>query len=243
MEDFLYPLLPGIELVLDRRHPVTTDPILLARFAAPGSKDRVCDLCCGMGIVPMLWFGQDEVRPRSVAGVDLDGSAIALFARSIVRNGLGELVRALEGDLRAPMTVPELGPGSFDLVTCNPPYYPSDYSAGVGEDPLRAKARRELTCSLPDVCRTAARLLRFGGRFCVCHRPARLPDLLEAMRAERLEPKRLRLVSHRPDSPPFLVLAEGRLGAKPSLDLRAPLFLTDSAGAATAEILEIYRMR
>lgn len=73
---------------------------------------------------------------------------------------------------------------------------------------LRA-ARAETHCTLEDVCTAAAYLLRWGGSFCLVHKPERLADLLEALRAAALEPKRLRFVCSGAEDAPSLVLAEG----------------------------------
>ena len=55
-----------------------------------------------------------------------------------------------------------------------------------------------------------------------------------------LEPKRLRLVQYRAEKSPSLVLAEGRKGARPGLELLAPLILTGPDGRDTAEVRRIY---
>ena len=44
------------------------------------------------------------------------------------------------------------------------------------------------------VCAAAGKLLRTGGRLCICQRPERLADLICSMRAHRIEPKRVQAV-------------------------------------------------
>ncbi|HHY51707.1 MAG TPA: methyltransferase, partial [Clostridiales bacterium] len=61
----------------------------------------------------------------------------------------------------------------------------------------------------------------------VCQLPERLPDLLEAMRRHRIEPKRLRFVQERADTAPWLLLCEGRLGSKPFLQVEKPFLLRE----------------
>ena len=85
---------------------------------------------------------------------------------------------------------------------------------------------------MEDACAAASYLLQFGGRFCICHRPERLADIVTAMRAHDLEPKRLRLVQHREGEAPFLLLMEGRKGAKPHLTAEPTLILESPAGQA-----------
>ena len=91
----------------------------------------------------------------------------------------------------------------------------------------RAVARQEVCCTLQDVVTSAARLLPAGGRFCLCHRPERLCDLICAMRATAVEPKRMRLAVHRRGDRPFLALVEGRRHARPSLCTEDTLVLQE----------------
>ena len=53
-------------------------------------------------------------------------------------------------------------------------------------------------------------LLKDRGRFCLCYPPARLAQLFAALSANRLAPKRLRLVRKTPETPPWLVLVDAR---------------------------------
>ena len=129
--------------------------------------------------------------------------------------------------------------GSFDLAVCNPPYYPPA-SGALSADEVRRTARAETDCTLEDVCRAASWLLRWGGSFCLVHKPERLTDLLCALRANGLEPKRLRFVCKTAADAPSLVLAEARRGGKPGLTIEAPLILQNSDGTPTPEVDAIY---
>ena len=76
----------------------------------------------------------------------------------------------------------------------------------------------------------AARLVRNGGRFALCHRPERLTDLLCALRVCGLEPKRLQLAAHAPDRPPSLVLVEAVRQGRPGLEVLPTLYRAGPGG-------------
>jgi len=218
----------GVIVCTDNDHATQTDAILLSSFAAPKRWDTACDLGCGCGIIPLLWLA-GENPPKHVFGLELQPGAAALARLSGERSAAGERFTVVEGDLR---DLPKsLRLGSFDLVTCNPPY--KAVGTGIMSEKSSAQiARHETACTLDDVCAAAARLLRFGGRLCMSYLPERLADLLESMRAHRIEPKRLRFVQKNAESPPWLALAEGRLGSKPFLKVEAPLLLHENAAPA-----------
>ncbi|HPE16072.1 MAG TPA: methyltransferase [Oscillospiraceae bacterium] len=191
-----------------------SDALRLAAFATVREGNRVCDLGCASGALPLLLLGRAACR---VTGVELDARAAALARRNILENELADVFSVVEGDLRNVRAL--LPAASFDLVVCNPPYFPAG-SGKLPQDMARAAARAEVSLTLPDVCRAAAWLLPHGGRFALCHRPERLTDVLCALREARLEPKRLRLSGHA-GGKPNLILAEAVRGARPGLDVEA----------------------
>lgn len=73
------------------------------------------------------------------------------------------------------------------------------------------------------------------------YKPERLTDAMCCMRRYALEPKRLRLVCHRADSAPNLVLLEARRGGRPGLKIESDLILHDADGSESAEARRIYR--
>ena len=215
------------------QHPPGLDSFLLASLPGLRPGLRVCALGCGTGLLGLLLLQrQPDLR---VTGLASQPEAVRLGRLAAAENQLEDrLVFRLE-DLRET----SLPAGRFDLAICNPPYFPP--SAGPppkGE--ARRTARTEAACALEDVCRTAGRLLRWGGALCLVHKPERLTDLLCALRENGLEPKRLRLVSPRWDRAPSLLLAEARRGGRPGLRVEPPLILENPDGSPSAELSRIY---
>ncbi len=163
--------------------------------------------------------------------------ALVQAEQAAARNGLADRLIFRRGDLRKIRGL--LPAGGFDLVVCNPPYYPAGSGRLPETEALRA-ARSETGCTLEDICTAAAWLLRWGGSFCLVHKPERLADLCCALRARGLEPKRLRLVCRRAGDAPSLLLLEARRGGRPGLDIAAPLCLEDGTGRPTAELDNAY---
>lgn len=212
-----------------------TDTFLLSSLPRLKAGLRVCDLGCGTGLLGLLLMQRQS--GMTVTGIDIQPAAITLANHCAAENGLENQLRFLEADLR---TVRDHFPtGGFDLVVCNPPYYPP-HSGRMAEDDAIRTARSEVSCTLEDICRAAAYLLRWGGSFCLVHKPERLTDVLDAMRRHGCEPKQLRLVCTRPEQAPSLLLIEGRRGGKPGLSIEPPLILQSSDGSPTAELDAIY---
>ncbi len=213
-----------------------TDAVLLANFAEPKRIDRIVDLCTGGGIIPLLWISGGCVGEK-IYGVELQRECCELAERSIADNGDEDKFSVIEGDLR---NISEYLPRErFSLVTCNPPYFAAGSGAANKSD-SRMIARSELTCNSDDVCAAARYLLKYGGRLCVCQRPERLTDVICAMRANGIEPKRIRLVQQREGREPWLVLIEGRRGGKPGVKFLPVLTVEGPDGKYSAQMREIY---
>ena len=232
------PITKGIQAAISEQHRFTTDSVLLARFSAPKKNERVAEFCAGCGAISLLWFGEGETPPLSVTGFELMEDAHRLFSLSIEKNSLSDKVKAVCCDLNQYKTVSELVSGGFDLVVCNPPYFESGFGSGA-----RQIARQETELDIFAVCRAAAYALKYGGRLCVCFKPQRLADLLQAMRESKIEPKTIRPVLAREGEAPHLLLVEGKRGANPQLNWKPALILHNPDGSFTDEYRDIYRMR
>lgn len=189
----------------------------------------------GTGLLSLLLL---QRQPQlQVTGVELQPEAAELCRRAAAENRLEDRLHTVTGDLRQIRSL--LPAGAFDLVVCNPPYYPPG-SGKVSSAASLRNARSEHGCTLEEVCAAAAYLLRWGGSFCLVHKPERLTDVLCTLRSAALEPKRLRMVSCRSGQAPSLVLVEGRRGGRPGMQIGPPLILETSDGIPTAEADTIY---
>ncbi len=211
-----------------------TDSMALADFCRIRPGSCVLDLGCGCGALGLLLLGADPTL--RVMGLELQPEAAGQADKNVRENGLSERMTVVCGDLRDPSAVPASG---FDAVVCNPPYFPSAAGKTAAQEARRV-ARTELQCTLADVCRAAARALRWGGRCFLVHKPDRLADLVCALRGERLEPKRIRFVRHRPDTSVSLMLTEARLGGRPGLEIQQDLILFLADGSESPEYQRIY---
>lgn len=237
-QDFKFETLSStLSICVSKDHKFGTDAFLLSDFANVKAKDTVCDLGTGSGIIPLLWFRGTTSPPKKIFAVDIQEKAIAQLQISIEKNNLQEQIVPIHADLKEIKT--KIAPCTCDVVSCNPPY--KILGTGIISELSSEKiARHELLCTIDDVCAAAHTLLKFGGKLCVCQRPERLLDVLESMRKHGIEPKRVRFVSQKNNTAPWLFLAEGKKGAQPFLKIEPPLILEQADGSHSQEILRIY---
>ena len=222
----------GVGLVVSKQHTFGTDAMLLASFASPKKYDIACDFGSGCGIIPFLWLRDGKCA--EITAVEIQQNGCDQMNRSLALNNTDKIT-VLNRDLK---DIQDLKAGSFDLVTMNPPY--KIENGGIkNEEDFATIARHETLCNMDDIAKSAARLLRFGGKLCICHRPERVFDAMFSMRANGIEPKTLKFVSKKGDTQPWLVLIEGKRGAKNGLKVEGNLVAYNDDGTLTEEMLKI----
>lgn len=194
-------------------HRFGTDAILLTEFSNYKPNDLVCDLGTGCGIIPLAMCRENP--PKKIYAVDIQENAIEQVKLGIEKSQIENIIPVC-ADLKSLWQCEDIG--NFSLVMCNPPYFVAN-SGFKSELTSQLIARHEVLCTINDVCQSANKLLKFGGRLCMCNRPDRLADVITAMKSNNIEPKTLQLVSKKADTPPWLFLIEGKKGAKPSLKI------------------------
>lgn len=227
--------LGSINMYVSDDHRFGTDAFLLARYANVHKNDIVCDLCTGCGIIPLIFC--KNVMPRKVYGVEIQPEAVELFRRTVAENELHNAAPVLCDLREIPQSL--ITWESVDIVTANPPYMVGG-SGYEKSSAAQAIARHELMCGIDDVCRAAARLLKYGGLLKMCNRPERLADVVCAMRTNKIEPKSVTFVFNDINAKPWLFLISGKKGAAPGMNVEKPMVLLNSDKSYTEEYSKIY---
>ena len=225
----------GTPVFVNKTHRFGTDAMILSHFCKIHRNWAGCDLGTGCGIIPLRWHDMGHIG-RGV-GVEIDPTGAKLFEKSIAclkedNTGNNIDVTAVCSDMRT-LNIE----GGFDVVSCNPPYFTS---GKISEKDGRGVARHEVSCTPSDVTNAAKKLLKEGGRLCVCNRPERLTDYIVAARNSGLEPKRIRLVKNTQDSLPWLFLLDCRKSGRAGLIFESDLIMQAENGGFSEEILKIY---
>jgi tRNA1Val (adenine37-N6)-methyltransferase len=211
------------------------DAVLLSGFAHVKPGERALDLGTGTGIIPILLEAKTE--GEHFTGLEIQPESADMAMRSVKLNHLEDRIDIVTGDIKEASSI--FGASSFEVVTTNPPYMIGQHGLKNPED-AKAIARHEILCSLDDILRESARLLKPQGRFYMVHRPFRLAEIFCKMVEYRIEPKRMKLVYPYIDKEPNMVLIEGSRGGKSRLTVEKPLIVYKEQGVYTDEIYEIY---
>lgn len=212
------------------------DAVLLARFAHVPirSSARIVDLCAGNGVIPLFLSARSKAN---ITAIELQERLAGMAERSISYNELTDQIKIINGDVIG--IAEQIGYERYDLVTCNPPYFPAYEATEKNLQAHIAIARHETHLTLAQAVQSASQLLKQGGKAAFVHRPGRLLDIVTAMRANRLEPKRIRFVYPKEGKEANTLLIEGTKDGKPDLKILPPLYVYDQEGNYTEEVREL----
>ena len=213
------------------------DAVLLSSFAKVKKGERALDLGTGTGILPILLEAKNE--GSGYVGLEIQEESADMARRSVLHNKLDDKIEIITGDIKEASRI--FGAASFHVITTNPPYMIGEHGLKNENEALYI-ARHEALCTLDDILRESARLLKPKGRFYMVHRPFRLAEILGKMSAYGIEPKRMQLVHPYVDKEPNMVLVEGMRGAKPRMTVEKPLIVYVGNGEYSEDLLKMYGM-
>lgn len=127
----------------------------------------------------------------------------------------------------------------FDAVITNPPYKEKN-TGRINENNIKLISRHEIEGNLEDFIKTASKSLKDKGSMYMVNRPERIVDIFESCRKYKMEPKELQIVYSKVGSKPSLVLIKATKNANKYLKVDKPLYIYNSDGSYTEEVLKIY---
>lgn len=215
------------------------DAVLLANFANPRKNGRglTVDLGSGNGAIPLFMAHKMQGQ---IVGVEIQPELAEMARRSVAMNQLEDKITIKNEDMRDIFS--DIRPGSADTVVSNPPYFAVDSEKTVmKEDEHYAIARHEIKADLTLVTKTANKLLKNKAHFYMVHRPDRLFEILDALRAAHLSPKKLQFVYPKPNSEANIVLIDAiKDGDGTGARILPPIITHNPDGSYRQEILDIY---
>jgi tRNA1Val (adenine37-N6)-methyltransferase len=213
----------------------SVDALLLSSFVDVRHARKIIDLGSGSGIIGLLLarkYGGAEVSL-----LELQESLCRLGEKNIALNGLEGRVSVTRADIK---NIPGLLPPiSFDVAVSNPPFRKQKSGRlSVGEE--KAVARHEIRLRLSDLAEAASHLLKAKGRFFMIFHPERTLELVDTLRQNRLEPKRMRFVHNDAGAPSKIILVEAVKEGRAGIRIDKPLFIYKKKGLYTDEVKEMY---
>ncbi|MBQ3297248.1 MAG: tRNA1(Val) (adenine(37)-N6)-methyltransferase [Bacilli bacterium] len=206
------------------------DSIILANYANIRLRDKqIVDFCTGNAVIPLILSRRTKAK---IYGIEIQEKLAKLAKKSIEYNKLNDQIEIVNEDIK---DFSKKNISKFDLVLCNPPYFKINEKSSLNESYEKKIARHEITINLQDVCDCAKKVLKDNGNLCLVHRSDRLMEILEVLRKNNLEPKKIKFVYENINKEATLVLIEAQKLGKVGLKVDKPLILYELDGKLTEE--------
>lgn len=216
------------------------DSILLSDFAKNIKKNsKVADLGTGTGIIGLLLCKKTNLA--EMTGIEIQEDVANMAERSIKLNNLEEKFRIINSNINEIFSKKLLEKNVFDVVVMNPPY--KEVGTGeINENEKKLISRHEIKANLSDFIKTASGMLKDKGELYIVHKPERMPDIIQKLRENKIEPKELRVVYSNKNSEASLILIKAVKGGKKFLKIDRPLYIYNESGKYSDEIKQIYNV-
>ena len=197
--------------------------------------NKILDLCTGNIPVPLVLSTKTDAK---IYAIEIQKEIYELALKTLRINKLENKIVLINDD--AKNAINNFETDSFDLITCNPPYFKNKEDSIINENIVKSIARHEIEMELEDVMIISKALLKNEGSLVLVHRTDRLIEIIELMKKHNIEPKRMRLIYPKVNMESNLVLIEGRKNGKEGLKILPPLYIHNDDSSYTSEVLEMF---
>lgn len=212
------------------------DSVLLPNFVTINKNiQNILDIGCGNAPIPLILSTKTKAN---IMGVEIQEKVFDLAIKSVKINNLENQIKIVNGDIKE--ISKELKTESFDVITCNPPFFKVNENSNMNDSEYKKIARHEITLNLEDIIMISKKLLKNNGVLGIVHRPERLVEIIELMKKNNIEPKKMRLVYPKKDKEANILLIEGTKNGKPGLKILPPLYSHDEDGSYTIEVQKYF---
>lgn len=211
------------------------ESILLPRFCVLRNNMKIMDLCTGNAPIPLVL---SQFTNSHIIGVELQKEIYDLAKETIRINNLENRIDILNMDVKD--VIKSYETDSFDLITCNPPYFKYLESSNINQNEIKSIARHEIKVNLEDIISISKKLLKNNGSLVLVHRTERLSEIIELLNKNNMEAKRIRFIYPKEGEDSNLVLIDAHKNGKIGLKVLPPLICHNNDGSYTKEVLDMF---
>ena len=208
------------------------DSVLLPNFVTLNKKiNNVLDIGCGNAPIPLILSTKTSAK---ITGVEIQKDVYNLAIESIKINNKQNQIKIINKDINDFYKEEETD--SYDVITCNPPFFKYIETSNINKNDYKTIARHEVKLNIENLFLIAKKLLKNNGVIAIVHRPERFVEIIEEMKKNNIEPKRVQFVYPKQNMEANIMLIEGSKNGNPGLKILPPIYTHLENGEYTEEI-------
>ena len=214
------------------------DSVLLPNFVkiTPTIKS-IIDLGTGNAPIPMILSTKvdDDVK---LIGVEIQKEIYQLAQQSLKINKLEKRISVLNIDMKDIFNY--FDTDSFDVVTSNPPYFKNGENSIKNLNAVKSIARHEIMIDIDAIINISKKILKNKGSLYMVHRTERFIEIINKLKENNLEPKRVQFIYPKINKESNLFLIQAVKNGKSGLKLEQPLIIHNNDGSYKEEIIKLF---
>lgn len=192
------------------------DSLLLAEFVKVKKDDKkILDMCTGNAPVPLVLSLKTNAE---IVGFEIQKEISELALESVKINGLEKNIIIINDDIKNINNYFESN--TFDIITCNPPYFKTKEDGYRNKNDFLTLARHEIAIDLETIFKIASKNLKDNKAFYLVHRVERLDDIIVLARENKMNVKELQFISTKKEKAANTILVKCVKNSKPGIKLR-----------------------
>ena len=208
------------------------DSVLLPNFVTINKNiNKILDIGCGNAPIPLILSTKTDTK---IIGVEIQQDVFNMALESIKINNKEKQITILNQDIKE--YYKEVETDTFDIITCNPPFFKYCETSNLNKNDYKTIARHEVKLNLSDIFNISKKLLKNNGVIAMVHRPERFVEIIEEMKKNNIEPKKVQFVYPKKNMDANILLIEGSKNGKPGLKILPPIYTHLDNGEYTKEI-------
>ena len=215
------------------------DSVLLPNFVTINKKTKkILDIGSGNAPIPLIL---STLTDAQIMAVEIQKDVYELGKESIKINKLENRIDFINADINE--LYKEIDTETFDIITCNPPYFKVNESSNLNDSEYKTIARHEIKLDLEKLFKIAKKLLKNKGNIAIVHRSERLSDIVSEMKKNNIEPKRIQFVYPSINSEANILLIEGTKNGNHGVKILPPLISHKQNGEYTEQVKQFFEKR
>ena len=212
------------------------DSVLLPNFVTLNKNTKkILDIGCGNAPIPLILSTKTKAK---IIGIEIQKEVYDLAIESIKINKKENQINIINDDINDYYKKVETD--SFDVITCNPPFFKYIETSNINKNDYKTIARHEVKLNLDQLFNISKKLLKNNGIIAIVHRPERFVEVVEKMKSNNIEPKRVQFVYPKEGKEANIMLIEGSKNGNPGLKILPPLYSHLENGEYTNEVKEFF---
>ena len=213
------------------------DSVLLSNFVTLNKNiSNIMDIGTGNAVIPIILSTKTKAK---IIGIEIQKDVSELAIESVKYNNLENQIQIINEDVK--VSYIKYNSDSFDVITCNPPFFKIYNKSKINNSDYKTIARHEVCLNLDEIMKISSKLLKNNGVVAIVHRPERLVDIIMTMKKYNIEPKKIQYVYPKHEREANILLVEGRKIGKEGLEVLSPLYAHDEKGNYTKEIEKYFK--